>query len=140
MVRVLYVRLLLTLLTSIALCLAVFSPATAAPSPDADPDHEAQPVTITLTSDRQHNGAAVWFDAAGRLRTQTDVPLTHQDGHTELWSASLVHTRHSPGEPLDALFQSGGGFSRCQIWVESKLVAEDTARGHEPTSRCRARN
>ena len=136
MVRILYLRLLLTLLTGTALCLAVFSPATAAPAPDP----ESQRITITLTSDRQHNGAAVWLDAAARLRTQTHVPLTHQDGHTRLWSASLVYTRHSPGEPLDALFQSGGGFSRCQIWVESELVAEDSARGHEPTSRCRARN
>ncbi|TSD96828.1 hypothetical protein FOV72_08755 [Gordonia rubripertincta] len=140
MVRVLYVRLLLTLLTSTALCVAVFSPATAAPAPGAAPDRGSHRITITLTSDRQHNGAAVWFDAAGRLRTHGDVPLAHRDGHTKLWSASLVYTKNSPGEPLDALFQSGGVFSRCQIWVESTLVAEDTARGHEPTSRCRARS
>ena len=75
MVRILYLRLLLTLLTGTALCLAVFSPATAAPAPDP----ESQRITITLTSDRQHNGAAVWFDAAARLRPQTHVPgRTHE--------------------------------------------------------------
>ncbi|GAC51488.1 hypothetical protein [Gordonia amicalis] len=136
MVRVLYFRLLLTVLVSTVLCLAVFSPATASP-PDEPDTHR---ITITFTSDRQLNGAAVWFDADGRLRTQTDVPLAHQDGPTKLWSATLVYTRPSPREPLDALFQSSGTFSRCEIRVDSVLVADDMVRGPHPTSRCRPRN
>ena len=136
MVRILYFRLLFTLLVSTVLCLAVFSPATASPA-DEPGTHR---ITITFTTDRQHNGAAVWFDADGRLRTQTDVPLAHQDAQTKLWSASLVYTRRSPSEPLDALFQSTGSLSRCEIWVDSILVADDTVRGHHPTSACRPRN
>ncbi|MBD0863829.1 hypothetical protein IA539_21910 [Gordonia sp. zg691] len=135
MIRTLLFRLLLTAVVSATLGVAVFAPARAAPhAPDGDR------ITITLISDRQHNSAAAWYDADGRLRTQTDVPLLHQDPETRRWSASMVYTRRSPGVPLDTLFQSSGRFARCEIRVNSALVAEHTARGRHATSSCRPRN
>ncbi|EON33598.1 hypothetical protein GTC6_07284 [Gordonia terrae C-6] len=130
MARTLLFRLLLTFAVSVLACLLVFAPAAAAPTTDT------QRITITLTSDRQHNGAAAWTDADGRLRTQTDVPLTQHDSHGN-WSASLVYTRLAGDLPLDALFQSGGRLARCEIQIDGKKVADHTAHGPRPTSSCR---
>lgn len=130
MARTLLFRLLLTFAVSVLACLLVFAPAAAAPTTDT------QRITITLTSDRQHNGAAAWTDADGRLRTQTDVPLMQRDSRGN-WSASLVYTRLAGDLPLDALFQSGGRLARCEIRIDGKKVADHTAHGPRPTSSCR---
>ena len=130
MARTLLFRLLLTFAVSVLACLLVFAPAAAAPTTDT------QRITITLFSDRQHNGAAAWTDADGRLRTQTDVPLMQRDSRGN-WSASLVYTRLAGDLPLDALFQSGGRLARCEIRIDGKKVADHTAHGPRPTSSCR---
>ncbi|WP_238422126.1 hypothetical protein [Gordonia sp. 'Campus'] len=134
MIRILLLRLLLTCTMSASLAFAVFSPALAAPG---DPP-TASRVTVTLTSDRQHNGAAAWYDADGRLRTQAEVPLTQRDSSSGRWSSSLVFVRPSPDTPVVALFQSAGRFARCEIWIDDQRVAEHTAHGELATSSCRA--
>ncbi|MFT4396404.1 hypothetical protein ACLTEW_15875 [Gordonia lacunae] len=130
MARALLFRLLLTFAVSAFACLLVVAPAAAAPTADT------QRITITLTSDQQYNGAAVWTDADGRLRTQSDVPLTQRDSHGN-WTASVVYTRAAGDLPVDALFQSGGRLSRCEIEVDAESVADHTAHGARATSACR---
>ncbi|VFA90394.1 Uncharacterised protein [Gordonia paraffinivorans] len=150
MIRPLAFRLLLTVALGILGCLIVFVPATARSTPPASPTPVRTPstpppqsgpeaedrVSITFVSDRQHNGAAAWSDATGNLRTQTHVPLLQRDSQSGLWSAALVFTRHSPDAPLHAVFRSGGRFARCEVRVNDRLVAEDSAHGDHPTSTC----
>lgn len=130
MARALLFRLLLTFAVSVLACLLVFTPAAAAPTTDT------QRITITLTSDQQHNGAVAWTDADGRLRTQSDVPLLQRDSEGN-WTASLVYTRAAGDLPVDAVFQSGGRLSRCEIRIDGEHVADHTADGPRPTSSCR---
>ncbi|UCZ89976.1 MULTISPECIES: hypothetical protein [Gordonia] len=129
MARALLFRLLLTLAVSAFACFLVFAPAAAAPTTDT------QRITITLISDHEHNGAAAWTDADGRLRIQSEVPLSQRDPDGK-FSASLVYTRAMGEAPVDALFQSGGRFARCEITVDGERVADHTAHGSRPTSSC----
>lgn len=108
------------------------TPAHAAPAEPKPGDR----ITIALTSDRQYNSAATWFDAHNRMQTQTDLPLPRQDQKSRLWTGTMVYTNAIRDPHLDVMFQSTGNYARCEIWVNEHRIVEKTTRGKFATVYC----
>lgn len=94
-------------------------------------------ITVVLTSDREINSGASWYDSHNTLRSQTRVSLTRHDPTSARYSASLVFTSRVRHQRIDAVFQSSGEFARCAVWVNTVKVREKTARsGRHATVYC----
>jgi hypothetical protein len=109
------------------------------PHAQASPRHPGagDRITVVLTSDREVNSGASWYDSHNTLRSQTRVPLTRHDPTSARYSASLVFTSRVRHQRIDAVFQSSGGFARCAVWVNAVKVREKTAHsGQHATAYC----
>lgn len=97
-------------------------------------------ITVTLTSDRQWNDAATWYDSSNRFRYQRDVPLTTLDPKTKLWSTSMVYTSRVLHQNVDVGLTSGGRFARCRVAVNGTVVRSTTVRAAHAMALCNRPN
>lgn len=100
------------------------TPAHAAPAEPKPGDR----ITIALTSDRQYNSAATWFDAHNRMQTQTDLPLPRQDQKSRLWTGTMVYTNAIRDPHLDVMFQSTGNYALRDLGERAPDRGEDNPR------------
>ncbi|MDL9937167.1 hypothetical protein QSJ18_10470 [Gordonia sp. ABSL1-1] len=129
--------LLSTLLTvSVAVVVAILAGVDIPRAGAAPPGGPGDRITVVLTSDREFNSAATWFDADNRMRSQVDVPLPWHDPQTKRWSGRLVYTGRVRDLRTDVLFQSSGSFAGCAIWINDRKVAEETSTGRYATVYC----
>ena len=95
-------------------------------------------ITVTLTSDREWNEAATWYDSTNRFRYQRDIPLGTHDPKTKLWSSSMAFTSRVAHHNSDVGFISTGRYARCVVAVNGKVVRTDEKRGPHATALCRS--